>query len=72
MYSPLQPPGGFSIATSKGMERLSLILDDGADSIHRVAALQLDDKVIVEQVYSCLFLIFLESGLEEGSEVGLR
>lgn len=42
-----------------------MLLEDGVDGVRRVAALQLDDETIVEQVCSCLFLIFFESGLEE-------
>jgi hypothetical protein len=48
-----------------------MFLEKDADIIYRVAALQPDDEVIVEQVGSRLVLIFPKSGLEEGSEVGL-
>ncbi len=65
MDSPLQPPNEFSVVTSKLMERLCLLLEDGADIIRRVAALQLDGEAIVEQFCSYLFLIFPESGLKE-------
>ncbi len=65
MDSPLQPPDEFSDVTSKLMERLCLLSEDSADLIHRVTALQLDGEGIVEQVCSCLFLIFPESGLKE-------
>jgi len=65
MDSPLEPPDESSVSTSKLMERLCFLLEDGADSIRRVAALQLDGEGIVKQVCSCLFLIFFESGLKE-------
>ena len=65
MDSPLQPSDDPSVAASKFMECLCMFLDNGTDLIHRAAALQPDDKVIVEQVGSCLFLVFPESGLEE-------
>jgi hypothetical protein len=53
------------------MKRLRMFLEKDTDIIYRVAALQPDDEATVEQVGSRLFLIFPESGLEEGSEVGL-
>ena len=65
MDGPLQPSHEFPIVTSKPVERLCLLLEDGIDSIRRVAALQLDDEAVVEQVCSCLFLIFPESDLDE-------
>ncbi len=65
MDSSLQPPDEFSIVTSKLMERLCLPLEDGADIVRRVAALQLDGEAIVKQVCSCLFLVFPEGGLKE-------
>ena len=47
------------------MKCLCMFLENGTDLIHSVAALQLSNEAIVEQVGSCLFLICPESGLEE-------
>ena len=71
MDGTFEPLDEFSVVTSKRMERLCLLLEDGIDGIRRIAALQLDDEGIVTQACSCLLLIFSESGLKERSEVGL-
>ena len=71
MDGTFEPLIEFSVIISKRMERLCLLLEDGIDSIRRIAALQLDDDAIVKQVCSCLLLIFRKSGLKKRSEVGL-